>query len=279
MSHLSIDSIMSANTYNRLIIDHEATDRAALLDLKRKYLPELMKILVTHGVADFVELHLLHRHFQLDEGEAVVHRTLEIPGAGHVPSVCVDIAKVIDCGEPIRSFLVPILWMTSSSDDLIAYEYGLDASFGSHKRGVKSIPTEQWIAFAREFSAHVRTADIADLVSFKDKQCINGGEYVVPDMRVLFRVPIGSINLQPGSGLLDSGWGPDATTGPDISFPKSTDKHVTKTRQTTGGTVAVVHITTKKGENAFNPKEVPLLYTDAMWASVESEDFWAVSSQ
>ena len=57
---LIYDSIISADTYNRLIMDHEETERAALLELKRKYLPALSQILTTHGVADFVELHLLH---------------------------------------------------------------------------------------------------------------------------------------------------------------------------------------------------------------------------
>ena len=136
MSHLSIDSIISADAYNRLIMDHEATERAALLELKRKYLPALSQILTTHRVADFVELHLLHRHFKLHEGEAMVHRTLEIPGSNDLTSTCVDIAKAMNCAEPVKSSLVPLLWMASSGDNLIAYEYGLDGSLGSHKRHV-----------------------------------------------------------------------------------------------------------------------------------------------
>lgn len=56
------------------------------------------------------------------------------------------------------------------------------------------------------FASYVQSAGIADLVSLKNKQCISGGEYVAPDARVLFLVQMSFIHLQPGSGLLDSGW-------------------------------------------------------------------------
>jgi len=203
----------------------------------------------------------------------VVHRTLEILGSNDLTSTSVDIAEAMNCTEPVKSSLVPLLWMASSGDSLVAYEYGLDGSLGLYKRGIEYISSETWIAFAREFSTQVYAAGIADIISLKDKECINGGEYVVPGMRVLFRVPTGSIDLQPGSGVIESGWGSDATTGPDAGFPECTDGHVTKTKQTAGGIVAISHVTTRGGVDAFNPKEVPLLYTSAMWATAESEEF------
>jgi hypothetical protein len=67
----------------------------------------------------------LHRHFTLQDGEAVVHRTLRIPGSGDDASIYVDIAKAVSCPESIKGFLVPLLWMASSNSSLIAYEYGL----------------------------------------------------------------------------------------------------------------------------------------------------------
>lgn len=276
MSHLAVNSILPANVYSGLIIDHEATERAELLELKRKHLPALFTILAAHGVADVVELHLLHRHFILEEGEAVVHRTLEIPGSEDVASICVDIAKVVNCPESIKSSLVPLLWMVSSNGSLIAYEYGLRGFAKSPEGTSTEISSETWNSFTQEFAAYVHSAGIADIVSLKDKSCINGGEYVVPNMRVLFRVPTGVVNLQPGSGMLESGWGFDAAVEPDASFPECTDGHVTKTRQTSGGTVAHYHETTEDGIDSFNPKEVPLLYTDAMWAVAKSENFWAL---
>ena len=136
----------------------------------------------------------------------MVHRTLEVPGSNNLNSTCIDIAKAMDCVEPVTSSLVPLLWMASSGNDLSAYEYGLDRSLGSHKRAIESLSSEAWIAVERDFSAQVHAAGIADLVSLKDKQCINGGEYVVPDMRVLFRVLTDSIDLQPRSGEIESGW-------------------------------------------------------------------------
>ncbi|KAL9609307.1 MAG: hypothetical protein Q9167_005911 [Letrouitia subvulpina] len=276
MSHLFVNSILPADTYNRLIIDHEATERAELLKMKHEHLPALFRILTLHGVADFLELHLLHRHFALQEGEAVVHRTFEIPASEDIPGICVDIAKAMYCPKPTKSSLVPLLWMVSSNDSLVAYEYGLQDFAGSHKQATTNISSETWSSLAKDISHYVRSAGIADVVSLKDKRCINGGEYVVPSTRVLFRIPKQAINLQPGSGMLESGWKFDAAVEPDASFREFTDGHVTKTRQTSGGTVAHYHTTEEIGVDAFNPNEVPLLYTDAMWAAAKSENFWSL---
>jgi hypothetical protein len=122
----------------------------------------------------------------------------------------------------------------------------------------------------------VNSAGIADILLLKDKSCVTGGEYVVPGMRALFRVPSKVVNLQQGSDMLESGWGIDSAAGPDAMFPECTDDHVTKTRQTSGGTVAHYHVTTEDGVDAFNEKEVASLYTDAMWSAVKSEKFWAI---
>ncbi|RYO85641.1 hypothetical protein DL766_008712 [Monosporascus sp. MC13-8B] len=277
MSHIAVDSILPANVYNGLIIDHEATERAELLELKRKHLPALFKILNAHGVADFVELHLLHRHFTLQEGEALVHRALEVPGSEDDVSIYVDIAKAVVCPESIKSSLVPLLWMVSSSGSLVAYEYGLREGAKSLERTMADISSKTWDSFTQEFSVYVHFAGIADIVSLKDRNCINGGEYVVPGMRVLFRVPMEAVDLQPGSGMLESGWKFDAAVEPDASFPECTDGHVTKTRKTSGGTIAHYHETVEDGIDAFNPKEVPLLYTNAMWAAAKSESLWTFS--
>ncbi|KAL8940547.1 MAG: hypothetical protein Q9211_002230 [Gyalolechia sp. 1 TL-2023] len=279
MSYLSIDTIISAGAYNRLPIDHDATERAVLLDLKRKLLPPLSTILDRYGVNDSVELHLLHRHFTLHAGEAVVHKTVTLPGSPYLPDIDVDIAKAIECPEPLKAALIPLLWMASPSGDLVAYEYGLRGSVGSHKLAKTGIPSEVWTSFAAAFSAHVHFAGIADIVSLKNKHCISGGEYVAPDMRVLFRVPMTAIDLQPGSGLLESGWAFDAATGPDSGAPEDQDQHVTQTRQTTAGTVATYHRVTKGGKSAFNPKEIPLVYTDTMWATAELKSFGAVNEE
>lgn len=211
MSHVGINSILPANVYNGLIIDHEATERAELLELKRKHLPALFKILAAHGVDDFVELHLLHRHFTLQNGEALVHKTPEIPGSEDDASICVDIAKAVTCPESVKDSLVPLLWMATSNGSLIAYEYGLRGCAKSPQRTVANISPETWDILAQDFSAYVHSAGIADIVSLKDKSCINGGEYVVPGMRVLFRVPTEAVNIQPGSGVLESGWNSTAS--------------------------------------------------------------------
>ena len=139
-----------------------------------------------------------------------------------------------------------------------------------------NISPKTWDSLAQEFSAYVYSTGIEDIVSVKDKSCINGGEYVVPSMRVLFRVPTEVVNLQPGSGLLESGWKFDAAMEPDANLPECADGHVTKTRQTAGGTVAHYHVTMEDGMDAFKAKEVPPLYTNAMWAAAKLADFWAL---
>ncbi|KAJ8125627.1 hypothetical protein O1611_g8011 [Lasiodiplodia mahajangana] len=278
MSHTTVDSILSATAYNRLIIDHKATECAEFLELKRKHLPTLFQILAAHGVTEFVEPHLLHRHFLLREGEAVVHRTLEVPGPKENASICVDIAKAMSCPESIKSSLVPLLWMASSNGTLIAYEYGLREWAKSPKQAIANISSQTWNSFAQEFAIYVHSAGVADIVSLKDKSCVNGGEYVVSDMRVLFRVPTEVISLQPGSGMLESGWKLDTAVESDANFPECTDGHLTKTRETTGGTVAHYHKTTEDGVDAFNPKEVPLPCTNAMWAAAKSDNFWVMDN-
>ncbi|KAL6816184.1 hypothetical protein V8C40DRAFT_282131 [Trichoderma camerunense] len=274
MSNVDIDAILPAHVYNSLIIDHEATERAEFIGLKAKHLPHLFKILSDNGVSEFLEIHLLHRHFQLEEGEALIHKTLAIPGSENAPSICVDIAKPVSSAESMKSSLVPLLWMVSDSG-LIAYEYGVEEGQESRSLGAK-IPAKTWKAFSQEFSDYVCSSGIADLVSLKDKSCIKGGEYVSPNMRALFRIPEQGVNLQPGSHMLESGWQPIADGGADAIFPECTDGHVTKTRQTSGGTVAHYHTTDELGINAFNPQEVPLTYTNAMWTAVKSVNFWSL---
>ncbi|KAL7823713.1 hypothetical protein V8C26DRAFT_383635 [Trichoderma gracile] len=88
---------------------------------------------------------------------------------------------------------------TSSDGSLVAYEYGLRKFAKSSEALAINISPGTWDSFAQEFSAYVRSAGIAEIVSLKEKGCINGGEYVVPSMRVLFRVPMEEVNLQPGS--------------------------------------------------------------------------------
>lgn len=87
MSHLVVDSILPAGVYNRLIIDHDATERAELVEL------------------NFVEPHLLHRTSYFKRGKALVYRTLDIPGSGDVPGICVDVTKAVSCPKPIKSRL------------------------------------------------------------------------------------------------------------------------------------------------------------------------------
>lgn len=136
------------------------------------------------------------------------------------------------------------------------------------------ISQKLWDAFALKFCAHVQATGLQGIVSLKDKFCMSGGEFVVPSKSALFRVPSSIINLQVGSGLIETGWTVEHNTVPDLDgplpLPECTDGHVTKTRQTLGGTVAHYHVTEEDGPDAFNSKEVDPMHTDRMWQAVES---------
>jgi len=280
MAHITVDTVLPAEVYNCLLIDHDATEKSASLQLKASYVPALAKILAIHGVSDHVELHLLHRHFILKEGEAMVHRSWVISGSDENTSIDVDIAKAVPCLNLAKPSLFPLMWMASLTGGLVPYEYGALEDKSSQHWKAKDIPQETWKAFAQDFSAHVQAFGLQDIVSLKDKSCATGGEYVVPSMRALFRVPYSIINLQPSSGLIETGWaveksGTLAVDGP-FPLPECTDGHVTKTRKTTAGTVAHYHVTEKEGPDEFDAKEVDPVYTDGMWRALESPELFNI---
>lgn len=279
MTHINVDSVLPAEVYNRLLIDHDATEQAALLQLKSQHVPALAKILTIHGVSDYVELHLLHRHFILQEGEAMLHKRCVIPGSDDDTSTTVDIAKAVPCSNLAKPSVFPLMWMTST-DGLVAYEYGILEHGPSQHRNITDVSQETWYAFAKDFCAYVQATGLQDIVSLKDKSCMTGGEYVVPSMRALFRIPYSIINLQASSGLIETGWTVGHSAAPEVDgplpLPECTDGHVTKTRHTTAGTVAHYHVTEKEGPDAFDAKEVDPVYTDGMWRAVESPEFFNI---
>ncbi|KAG8411523.1 hypothetical protein J3458_015579 [Metarhizium acridum] len=69
------------------------------------------------------------------------------------------------------------MWMASSNGSLIAYEYGLRECAKSSKALAINISPGTWDSFAQEFSDYARSAGITEIVSSKDKGCVNGGEY------------------------------------------------------------------------------------------------------
>ena len=161
MAHITINTVLQAEIYNHLLIDYAATKQAARLQLKLFYVPALARILAIYGFSDYLELYLLHRHFILQKGEAIVHRNLVIPGPDKNTSITVDVAKVIPCLNVDKRSLFPLMWMTSSTGGLVLYEYGALADGSSPHSKVKDIPQEKWEAFAQDFSVHVEALGLA----------------------------------------------------------------------------------------------------------------------
>jgi hypothetical protein len=92
MAHISVDMVLRAEVYNYLLIDHSATQQAALLRLKTCHVPAVAKILIIHGVSDNV----LHRHFIL-KGEAMLHKSCVISGPDGNSDVTINIIQAVPC--------------------------------------------------------------------------------------------------------------------------------------------------------------------------------------
>lgn len=125
-------------------------------------------------------------------------------------------------------------------------------------------PPRHGTLFAQELRAYLKSEGIADVVSLKDKSCLNGREYISTASRILFRIPRSVVTPEPGSGAIESEW----AQSPDDKLPVCVDTHEIVTKKISGGTVAVVHLPEPK------PKEFPAEYTAAMMEAGESDSFW-----
>ncbi|KAM3485674.1 hypothetical protein MY8738_001204 [Beauveria namnaoensis] len=226
-----IDTIIPAKLYNSFLIDHDATQRAEVVGLKNSHVPRLIEILEKHKLCELLEPHLLHRHFDLQEGEILVHRDLHVEGDSNHAPINIGIAKMMEVNDSIKNGLVPLLWMVSTECNLVAYEFGIKETLNTVDTKIKAVSTNKWSSFIEEFTNYVQSNDLSDIVSLKNRGCLSGGEYVSPSQRALFRIPTAQIHLQPGSHNLESGW-----VSPDGDLQPS-DGHVTRTRVTAGGTV------------------------------------------
>jgi hypothetical protein len=74
----SIQSLPT-KSYNKLLIDRDAsTLKSHTSDLKSKHVATLATILPNRELHDDLEIHLLHRHFLLADGEAIVDKDIII---------------------------------------------------------------------------------------------------------------------------------------------------------------------------------------------------------
>ncbi|CAG7565218.1 unnamed protein product [Fusarium equiseti] len=263
-----INTIIPAELYNSFLIDHEASNRAAAVGLKENHVPRLWEILEKHELSELLEPHLLHRHFDLHEGEILVHRDLHVAGDSDNAPTEIGVAKMMKVDDSVKDKLFPLLWMVSTAGNLVAYEFGIKETPNAVDVSIKAVPAAVWSDFINEFASYVQSNNLSDIVSLKNRGCLNGGEYVSPSQRALFRIPNARMSLQPGSHNLESGW--IAPKGD----PQPSDGHVTKTRKTAGGTVAHKHVSEEIGPDAIDPAEVAKCYLDAMWTAQRSAAFW-----
>lgn len=274
MSTHGHSTLLSAHRYNQLLVDHEATSRVGQL---KDHVPRLMEIIRAHGLEAYVEPHLLHRHFLLEDGEAIVHHTLQFEMPDDVSTrgeakVTIDVAKATLATDPrIARNLSPIMWMTSGPG-LLAFEYLLQVKPGADpcpERMVHgAISPVTWREFGKQFADYVAAAGLGQLAALKDRSCVAGPEYTLARRhRALVRVPKSIVRLQADGGLIETGWAPPIPApGSSAPPPEPTDGHVTRTRQTKGGTVAHYHEEVDEvGPHTFDPEEIDPAYTAKVW--------------
>lgn len=265
-------SILPAALYNKLLVDHDATSQAEEMNIKCVELHSLVAILRAHKLEDDLEVHVLHRHFLLEQGEALVHTEIALENVNKgASSFTIDVAKAMKCPEDSSSYLTPVMWYTGQNGELVSYEYAVRNDTSDKRHVAKRISSEKFEAFGKDFAAHVWGAGLQHLISLKDKSCIPGYEYPSTALRCLFRVPTLMVTLQVDSGVIETGW----AIGPD-GQPEAHDGHKTHTYQTKGGTVASYHDYNAESDNgafAIDPREIPTAYTDKMWEVAESASF------
>ncbi|OBT53272.1 hypothetical protein VE04_06335 [Pseudogymnoascus sp. 24MN13] len=109
------EGFVSANTYNSLPTIQEAAD------VPREYAADLgylQRLLARHNVPESISIRLIHRHYDIADGEAMVFRDIALPAHGTVEVMrATSIASAQLHG---KNFLV------SSAARLQAYEYATE---------------------------------------------------------------------------------------------------------------------------------------------------------
>jgi hypothetical protein len=86
--------------YNKLLMVHVATSRAQERNIKSVELGSLASILHVHELDDDLEVHVLHGHFDLEAGEALIHTEIVLgTGETGTPRYTIDIAKAMKYPE------------------------------------------------------------------------------------------------------------------------------------------------------------------------------------
>jgi len=249
--------ILPTSQYNKFMLDHDANCHAEWIGLKAAHVPNLIKILCAHGLKDVLEVHVLHRHFELQEGEVMIHKEISF---NTEPGIKIDIAKAASVPDNHATAIVPVMWYFPQFGFMRPYEYAV----GSDEK--IAVPVDNFAAFIEEFSTYLWNNNLPQIVSLKDKSCVTGIEYVAYESRALFKIPPSIVNL-PATGtlLIETGW--DNSSSTPLTM---TDTHKTITKKTTGGRVAVKHVTvTSDGMHAIKPEEISPRYAERMWAEVE----------
>ncbi|KFZ08453.1 hypothetical protein V502_09344 [Pseudogymnoascus sp. VKM F-4520 (FW-2644)] len=111
------EDFVSANTYNSLPTIQEAVNvpREHAADLGH-----LQQLLAGHNVPESISIRLIHRHYDIADGEAMVFRDIELPAHGTV--------EVMRATPIASAQLHGMNFLVSSTGRLQAYEYTNDTT-------------------------------------------------------------------------------------------------------------------------------------------------------
>ena len=116
---------VSANTYNSLPAIQEAAHfpQEYAADLK-----DLQRLLTKHDVPESVSIRLIHRHYDITDGEAMVFRDIALPAHGTVEVM--RSTSIVSAQLHGKNFLV------NSAAQLQAYEYTTDTTIDISEYGI-----------------------------------------------------------------------------------------------------------------------------------------------
>lgn len=166
---------VSANEYNSLPTIQEAAN------FPRKYaadLGDLQQLLAKHDVPKSVSIRLIHRHYDIADGEAMVFRDVALPAYGTVEVM--RARPIVSAQLHGKNFLV------SSADQLQAYEYTADATIDISEYGTF---VEEFVKVVAERKLHLKFGLKMNHRSKKDVR-VNRKEFEFPEEQCTITIPI-----------------------------------------------------------------------------------------
>lgn len=184
----------TAELHNALLGADDAADRFESLNGKAAVDGVLKDIIFRYNVADDFAIRLLHRHFDVKDGEKVVHHG-NVAMPWEIPSL----------PEAVRERVVPSSFMTTSSGLFFPYEF----TYGDSK-GTGRSPDELLALhgdFIRDFGAALQQLGLIDVLSLAVAALMPGGIGMeTTEGRANITIPMEASDALGGDGHIETVW-------------------------------------------------------------------------